>query len=504
MRGTPVLFDSFTGGLNSAANPYEVKQNEARDLLNVVGTERGGIRKRNGGAIFCPDMGAIDGLYALRSPGNGGFIVSGAGKLQKVSAGGVKSDLKAGLSGTAQWDFTEAAAVGGQGPLYGVNGVDPPQQWNGVAAATSNWTALGTAHPVTGEARLAAVPNGKFCLIWMNRIWIAGLEGDPSALFWTDEGEPNSWPLANITRFDPNDRGPITGLCVCGSYLLVFKAGKIWTVYDDETSANRPLTDNLGTVSPRSLIDTPDGCVFLARDGLYLTNGNSSIKKLSDRVQPTLDAIPAVSRPYAAAAYFDHHYYLSFASPVAGPPNRTLDFDLEQGSWWLHDTLCGNQWAVQDVGAGERLFYAGGQYSYVAQGFVPGQVGNDGGGVMNAHWSSGFHHFGQPALRKHMRQLHFDGYGYIDLYVARDFLPSQELVRTHDFNIEDGLWEVEDGFNYAVPLEGAGEWGGAGQVDELIVYTLGVGRAWSVTVGNQTVYDFGVDSYTLSLTWRKD
>lgn len=497
MRGNPVLFDSFTGGLNSAAEPYEVKPNEARDLLNVVGTERGGVRKRNGttSAVTSGTLtSTVDGVFATRSLG--GFIVSGAGKLQRITAGGVVSDLKTGLTAGKLWDYAEAAAVAGKGPVYMVNGTDTPQQWDGVAASTTNWAA--SAHSDGETPTLSNVPNGQFMAVWENRLWIAAPLNDPSALFWSEIGQPSVFPVANITRFDPNDRGAITGIQVCGPYLLVFKSGKIFTVFDSDTSANRPLTDNLGTLAHRSLIDTPSGCMFLANDGIYVTDGNSSIKKLSDKVQPTLDAIPPQLRHLAAGAYRNHNYFLSFAA-AGGHPDRTLVYDFEQGSWWLH-SLGGYQWTVQDIGNGEELFCVNGTQLVRTQ--VDGEL-RDMGAAFPGFWSSAFHHFGQPALRKHVRQIHFDGYGWIDLYTAHDFMPARELVATQALGVADtgdwegdpsGYWEVEDG----------GVYGGSGFVHELIVYTLGVGRSWGLTVGNAVAATFEIDSYTISLTWRRD
>jgi hypothetical protein len=50
VRGSPVPFTGFVGGVNYADEPYNLGNGEARDLLNVVATGRGGITKRSGAA----------------------------------------------------------------------------------------------------------------------------------------------------------------------------------------------------------------------------------------------------------------------------------------------------------------------------------------------------------------------------------------------------------------------------------------------------------------------
>lgn len=56
MRGTPFLFEGFHGGLNTIDSPYTLADNETRNCLNVVSTERGSILKRTGSVLFTPPL----------------------------------------------------------------------------------------------------------------------------------------------------------------------------------------------------------------------------------------------------------------------------------------------------------------------------------------------------------------------------------------------------------------------------------------------------------------
>lgn len=486
MRGTPVLFDSFAGGANFAAAPYEIERNQARDLLNVVGTERGSVKKRPGSVDHVSSGTLVDphGLFASRALDV--FVVSGGGKLQKLTVAGVASDLKTGLDASARWSFVEFQVSGGQGPIFGMNGVNTPQRWDGVAASTSDWT-----------AGSGTVPNGKFMVVAGNRLWVAGVPSDPSGVYFCELIDPRNWPVANVVRFDPNDGGEITGLGRAGPYVVVFKRDKAWTIYNLDTGANRPLGQGVGCVAHRSIAETPIGTLFLSEHGIYSTDGNG-VRLVSQLVDPVIKGASAAQVQNAAGWFFDQHYYLSFARS-GSDPDRTLDLDMELDSWWLHSNVCGHEWATLDVGSGPELFCAG--PSTVLRAFVEGELRDD-GAVFLGYWASAFHHFGQPALRKRVRRLHFDGQGYIDVYSAADFRSEDTLEGTADLTGDDGEWEVDDGSLWGV--DDGSVFGGSGDVEEAEVYTLGVARAWSFKFGNETAEPFEIHSYTAAINWRKD
>src|SRR6476619_3394126 len=48
MRGSPFGFTNFSRGLNVLDSPYTLQDGEAREVLNMVSSPRGAIRKRYG------------------------------------------------------------------------------------------------------------------------------------------------------------------------------------------------------------------------------------------------------------------------------------------------------------------------------------------------------------------------------------------------------------------------------------------------------------------------
>src|ERR1043166_6946800 len=130
--------------------------------------------------------------------------------------------------------------------------VDTPRETDGTGAGTRAWTATS-----------GSLPNGSLLEYWENTLWVAGVTSATESLYWSGIGDPTAWPAANVTKFQPDGGLPITALRAVGGYLLVFKERGIWRVYDSESSQNVKFTENVGTLSPRSVVASPNGVFFL-------------------------------------------------------------------------------------------------------------------------------------------------------------------------------------------------------------------------------------------------
>lgn len=349
MRGRPYRFTDFRGGVNTTAAPYLVAETEAREALNIVSTTYGSIRKRNGCQAFAEHNAIFHSLFAAH--GLGSYLIGAAsGNLYTIDTSGNVDTLKTGMNATAHWEFIEAPAITGQGPLYGMNGVDTPQQWDGAAGLATDWTATS-----------GTLPNGKYIIYHDNRVFVAGMAtygavtDAPSTVVFSDIGNPRSWPVANVVTFEPNDGQVITGLSTIGPYILVFKRDKFWVIYDSDTGANRQISENTGSVSHRSNVETPQGTFFLSADqGVFHTNG-STITPISSNIDETLKEIVPIVAENAAGGFHEDHYYLSIQTGTVNN-DLTVDFDLNLKTWWIHD-FAATQWALWTP-AGQTGLYA--------------------------------------------------------------------------------------------------------------------------------------------------
>ena len=491
MRGAPFPITDFSGGLNSKAAPYLLGPNQARDLLNVQSLTDGGIVKRDGLVTFSRPADTLTSLYGLEATASDYLIGAGGTTLYKITSAGVASSIKTGLTRNARWEWVQTQTSGGQGPLYGSNGTDTPQQWDGSAASTSDWTASS-----------GSVPRATYLTFHANYVFAAGVASAPDSLYWCNivagtGTDARDWPAANVAKFDPNDGDLILGLGKTGPLLLVFKRRKVFAVYDPSTGANRRISDSIGCVSHRSIAETPAGTFFLSENGVYRTNG-STVELMSDAITPTIALLNSAN---AAGVYWNNHYYLSF--PSSGV---TLDFDLTKGSWWEH-SISSNQFAIWH-GTGSAGLYSAKASSAVVDRCLVAGTPTDNGAAMQWHWRgpwlspSGDLRRTRPTPyhRKRWRQIRVEGFGTVDFSIAKDFAPTESLIRADIFPTDPSTTFGGSGtFGGSTSIFA----GGAG-VARADLHSLGVARVLSVVVGATSSDPASIYSMTHVVQNRKD
>lgn len=464
----------------------------------MQGTTAGAIVKRAGLVTFSSPAQTLTSLFAYENA-PGSLVGAGNGKLYSINSSGTATQIGSGFNTTAGWEWVQSQSVTGSGPVYGMNGVDTPQQWSG-SGNTTNWTASS-----------GTLQNGKYLLLAGNRIWVSGVSSAPQRVYFSDlipeNNGPVNWPSQNVAVFDENDGQPITGLGHLGPYILVCKARKLYVITDFNTGDARRLSDNIGCISHRSIAQAPEGTYFLAEDrGVYLTNG-SKITPISDLIQPTIDSIQ--QRGTAAAAYINGHYYLSVdMSDGLGVNDTVLDFDSALNSWWLH-TFGSSQFAIWHPTGSAQLFSAkasGG--AIVDKCFVPGTY-TDNGTAFKWWWrgpwqSPTFYRrrrFPTPYFKKNFRQIRYDGSGTVDFSLATDFAGNEVLQTPNAFGTQaPSNFGASDGSTFG----GLGTFGDFPSITRARNYSLGVHDAISVVFSATSQTADTVTSYVLMVTDRKD
>lgn len=388
------------------------------------------------------------------------------------------------------------------------------------------------------------VPNGKYAIFVGNRVWMTGIAEDPSAVWFSEfadigeggaQADPSAWPTTNVVRFDSSDGQPITGIGTVGPYILVFKESKTWVIHNLNTGENRKISDSVGCVAQRSIVPVGAQTFFLtANQGVFSTNG-SSLQEMSYKVRPTILGINPKQRQNAAGVEINNHYYLSFASGTSETNNRTLDYDMQLKSWWLHD-LAGRQWVQHEPvvpGASSLFLIPSGTKKGVVKAFVEG-VYEDSGELytgeknLSAFWVSPWDPFGYyimrhkleaPFIKKRVRQIFFDGEGEIIPFVYKNFAnvgtqqsatvgnnPQWRPELPVDFEAGGQVFgnENEEQKFGGETLNGVQMlFGGVAEVGSARMYSLGVARAWSIGYGNKSNKPFEVFSYMCAVQFRK-
>lgn len=429
MKGSPVHLTDLAGGINLRDQPYKLANNECRDAQNIVFGSRGAFSKRRGSVQFTDsglDVTPVSLHYFRTDGGTDWLIASGTTKLYKITNAGVTGSIKTGLTTGLKWQFINYLSTGGQGPLWGMNGTDTPQQWDGAAATTSDWTAAA-----------GSVPNGKYCAVFQNYVYVAGTSANPSRLTFSNLGDPRTWTAADYVDLHPMGGHVITGMAQYLDLLVVTKQRSVYAVFNACTGANRLIESAVGCPSPRSLVATNKGVVFFGYDNVYITDG-VRVRPITTHIQSYFrDSINTAQYDIFAGTYWRGHYYLALAGTASSTNNVVLDLDLNQldlgaGTCVVSKhTFPINQFAI----IGDVLYGARSDTSKVVSLFDT-SVWQDTGSNYTAYWTGPWVNFGTPYRSTRLRQIHLTGDGlctadvYKDLSASADQSPSLNLDTT--------------------------------------------------------------------------
>lgn len=505
--GVPLYYTNFGLGLDTKASPYLLDMGlgplPSRDLSNINGSVAGAITKRNGLVTFASPATALTSVFASEATPTNALVGATGTTLVSVTTAGAVASIKTGLTSNLRWEFVSAPVVSSQGPVFGMNGTDTPQQWSGATAGTATvaWTSASGG---------VAVPNGKYCIYANNQVFVSGVTATPSRVFWSAIADPTNWDPASLTGsgfedFDPDDGEAITAIGVLGAYILVFKPRKMWLITNVATAATRRVSTSIGCVAHRSVASGAEGTYFVSEDrGVYVTNG-TKITSISDVIQPTLDAVDG-QRSKASAVYFNGHYYLSVAGAGSAPNDTVLDWDESLNSWWRH-SFGSNQFAIwHPTGPTAGIFSAKTTAAIVDQCFVKG-VTVDNGTPFTWYWRGPWQSpsyfrrrlFPTQYYRKRLKQVRIDGSGTVDFSLAKDFAAVETLISPNMLASLAGT-----NFGGSQPFGGPQPFGGASSIHRARVYSLGVANAFSMVFSATSTTADNVASYLMILHDRKD
>lgn len=520
MRGWPITYSDFSGGLNTQAAPYLLEGNQCREALNVHTSLSGDLEKRNGFVTLSGSSltgSPVEGkeVHTL-FPANvstpslvGVCTTATTDKVFKLTTGGTASVLKTGLTANKRWYFAQAEVNGASGPIFGLNGVDTPLRWNGEAAEMSEWKAS------TGEVPKEA----KYLTYWDTRLWCA----KGSRLYYSgitgSSPDPLNWAAENFVDLEPNDGQSITGMGVVNSQLVVFKSRKTYVVYDPASAANRRISSEIGCVAHRSIVETPAGLFFLSEDQGVCRTDSKSVAPFSDVVKPQFDEVAKspTTAQNAAGTLQGRRYWLSVS--LSGTRNdHTLEYDLLSGSWWLHDCAV-NQFALLDPGGSPKLYSADSTTTARVSEAFKSEVFQDNGSnytgnsyYVTPHFAWGYsgsvryQRYINPHKVKRIREIRVDGEGNWNAYSAFDFSTSWHLMDGETWSTAgeavSGFFEGEGGL---FEESGGGTFLEANEIiTDVHYHTPGLGRTASFKYLNEDGNNFKIFSQSIAIQTRED
>ena len=302
---TPFVVERF-GGLNLAVDPQEGGALIAQDMLNVDVDRQGRLRTRDGFAQHnSNDLGGQDYVDIFGSRLNDGEILlvhgfaSSAANVDVMTASGAITNIGS-LSGSTQPRVSGVAAIGlSTGPRvyiansHGASVFPAPgntlQKYSGSALANS----VGKPAFVTVTPRSNRLAQGHYAAAADSP---SGANGSASTVFISDDNDPDTYNATNFVRVGEGDGEYITGMVTFGANWYVFKQTRLFRFFGETPDDDGlPIFNNDPVDLPASIEYSPltlgrqvvvgnKGIYFVARDGLYRTNG-FKVDRISDPVQ---------------------------------------------------------------------------------------------------------------------------------------------------------------------------------------------------------------------------
>lgn len=206
--------------------------------------------------------------------------------------------------------------------------------------------------------------------IGSNMVFSAGNPTSPSFLYFCPTGYKDFWLPSSYLAVRQNDGDVITFVKNNLGILIVGKTNTIQKAYIQGVQSSWEVSDpfsHIGSPAPLSAQSTPEGIVYLGRDGLYIFDGNSS-KKISDPVTEEIQDILASNVSDTVGAYSNSQYRLAYTSASTGSTinNRVLLYDFDREAFTV-DTENINAFAYLNSGTDIGILYAG---SSLSDGYV--------------------------------------------------------------------------------------------------------------------------------------
>lgn len=363
-QSVPFSDKLLNGGLNSTAGPLALQNNESSDLQNIDFNKFGSILKRNGylnlNTVATTGTSLTsDGLYWFEYDSTGTNIRYAI----KCSGGRIHS-MPGSLNGTWTNITGDAMTAGSHcsfeawlNTVYITNGVDVPRQWDGITGTTTNMT----------------VPTGlttaKYVKQFNNYLFLANVTVSsstyPTRVYYSNINVNNTWTSTDWLSVSINDGQEITGLEVLSDRLVVFKTRSIYNIYftgDSDIPFILPgggkSNSSVGCVAPGSIQSVMNGLVFLAQDGLYYYDGNSS-EKISDRITTTLQSYNTTSFGNAVSCIYRLKNRYMLALPESATNNKVIVWDYYNNAFSLYTGMSPSAMAIfWSGGVNERPYFS--------------------------------------------------------------------------------------------------------------------------------------------------
>lgn len=375
--------NTFTKGYNDKDKPENLKEGYMADLVNCF-IEENKIVKRKGYSIIgdTPVSKAILGQnrhepsggtkYILRARNNAGDTNA---VIESWSGSGSWSALSSGSSQTAsaKTEFVMASSA-----TYIFNG-------SNTVGKTTNGTSMTT---------VAAIPIGTTARWFHNFLFVVGVSGNKSRLYFSDVNTPETFDAVNgLIDVNPGDNEDIIALGVQKDVLLIFKPTAVWglTGYGTADFTLTNLTNrftSLGTNALRSVVEVGNDTYYLSYMGKtphFRSVQRTSFGELvdggiiSDDITGTMNRL-VTTQISSCAGVFDGRKIWWSVCTSGTTNNEVLVYDTLTKGWTRQTGITANVLHISTISGKIQVYF--GESTATAKSYVLDTTTNDNGAAI--------------------------------------------------------------------------------------------------------------------------
>jgi len=326
-----IELQNFAGGLNLTSDAFHVGDSETADCQNVDFDVRGAVKKRDGYTVYNnAGTEARDFLlpFTLASAVTKLVVAAPSAAIFQVNDSGAKSAIS---GATSQSAATTHDGVVIKGAAYIINGTDQTAKWDG-----TTFTRLGITLGATGN-----MPKANTICVHKNRIFLGNCDAgvNKSRIRYSgSDATPTDVEYYKSTSFidvQQDDGDQIQKLLPFLDSLLIFKRNSTWVLRGNNPRDFELVLANpsVGCVAPRTAQAWDKGVIFLSARGVFSFDG-SKVVRLSEKIDPAINALPLANLSQANGVVFQQKYYL-FVHELGGTsyPDTVYVFDFISGTW---------------------------------------------------------------------------------------------------------------------------------------------------------------------------
>lgn len=226
---------------------------------------------------------------------------------------------------------------------------------------------------------------------------VARYQEKDSSFFWSDTGlgsTVETFPPLNTDTVGISSEGPINGVFALDDNVVIGKERQIYYVNGSLILQNyrirSALSNGLGCVSYKSMIEVDGGVLYMSQKGLYHAYSGQKPVELSAIIEPIFsDQELDLTKAESINDRVREKLYIHIPRTT---DSITLVYDYRYGEWFLHrgiDASGGMSMLIND------MYHSDGSFIYIRNSSY-----NDDGSAIDAYYKTSWEHQGNPSLVK--------------------------------------------------------------------------------------------------------